>query len=484
MGAKSIKRNYIYNVTYNILMIISPLVTAPYLSRVLEADGIGTVSFVASIVNYFLLFADMGTGGYGQREISYVRDDPDKMSQVFWELQILRFVNIIICMALYLLLTGIYAKENHVIYLIFSLNIFNSILAIGWFLGGLEEFGVMVLRNIIVRIIDIIFVFTFVKVKSDLPIYLLGTTFFSILSNIVVLGQLRPYIRRPDFRTLRPYRHLKTAFSFFVPSIAIQVYTVLDKSMLGFFTEGGFENGYYEQSMKISKLVLALITSLVSVMVPRIGYLFGKNDHKQINDYMYESYRFIWFLGIPLCFGLIGIADNFVPWFFGPGYDKVSGLLKISSILIIAIGFGVTTGGQYLVSTQRQNLLTLSVVVGAVLNFTMNLILIRPFQSYGAMYASVIAEITVSSVQLYVVRKELSITKIMASSQNYFLAGAIMLSSVLFMNSKLTPSIIHTFIMILTGAVIYFAVLLIIRDRFFIHYSMKPIDYLKRKFNR
>ena len=484
MGAKSIKRNYIYHVIYNILMIITPLVTAPYLSRVLEADGIGTASFVASIVNYFLLFADMGSGGCGQREISYVRDDPYKLSQVFWEFQTLRLINVIICTVLYLLLTGIFAKENHVIYLIFSLNIINSVLAIGWFLGGLEEFGQIIFRNIIIRIIDITFVFLFVKTKSDLPLYLFGTTCFSILGNIVTWTYLRPYVKRPDFKALRPYRHLKTSFSFFVPSIAIQVYTVLDKSMLGFFTEGGFENGYYEQSMKISKLVLALITSLSSVMVPRIAYLFGKNDRKQINDYMYESYRFTWFLGIPLCFGLIGVSDNFVPWFFGPGYDKVSGLLKISSILIIAIGFGSTTGGQYLVPTRRQHLLTLSVVIGAISNFCMNIILIRLFQSYGAMYASVIAEITVSSVQLYVIRKELSIMKIIASSQNYLIAGTIMLSAVLFLNSKLTPSIIHTFVMVLTGAVIYFAVLLIMRDRFFINYSMKPIDYLKRKFRR
>ena len=293
---------------------------------------------------------------------------------------------------------------------------------------------------------------------------------------------LPSYIKKPDFKSLHPYRNIKTVLSLFAPSIAIQVYTVLDKTMIGIFTEGTFENGYYEQALKISRIVLALVTSLAGVMIPRIAYLFGQNDREQISFYMYRSYSFVWLISVPLCLGLIGISDNLVPWFFGPGYDKVAGLLKISSFIIIAIGFGNTTGNQYLIPTKRQHLFTYSVVTGAVINFSMNIVLIRMYQSYGAVIASVVAEIAVTSVQFYIVRKEISSYRVIISGINYYIAGGIMLAVLLFLNSKLTPSPVHTAIMIFTGAAVYVSSLFILRDKFFLEYSAKPFEFIRRKF--
>ena len=288
------------------------------------------------------------------------------------------------------------------------------------------------------------------------------------------------YVSKPKLETLRPFRNIRTVLSLFLPTIAIQVYTVLDKSMLGWFTEGTFENGYYEQSMKLSKLTLAFITSLVGVMVPRIGYLFEKNDHEQIRAYMYRSYSFVWFLSVALCFGIIGISDNFVPWFFGPGYDKVAGLLKISSFLIIIIGFGSTNGGQYFVPTRRQNLFTYSVMAGAVINFSMNIFLIRMYQSYGAMFASVVAEIAVTSIQFWLMRREISVVRVVKSGINYIIAGVIMLAVLVFMSRSLTPSAVHTFTMIFTGAAVYMALLFVLRDKFVLEYSINLLNSLRK----
>ena len=478
---KSIKRNYVYNTVYNVLIVFTPLITAPYLSRVLQADGIGIVSFVGSIVAYFSLFSDLGTGSYGRREVSYVRDDMEKLNIIFWETQILRVIHTLIALTVYLVLVCFYAKSYRIIFFIYAIYIVNLACDVTWFLGGLEEFGKIVFRNIIIRIIDIAFLFIFVKSKSDLPIYAFGYAFFSIAGSLVMWKYLPAYIRKPKLKSLHPYRNIKTILSLFAPSIAIQVYTVLDKTMIGIFTEGTFENGYYEQALRISRIVLALVTSLAGVMTPRIGYLFGQNDKEHIRFYMYKSYQFVLFLGIALCFGLIGISDNLVPWFFGPGYDKVAGLLKISSFIIIVIGFG-TTNGQYLVPTKRQHLFTYSVITGAVVNFSMNIVLIRMYQSYGAIVASVVAEIAVTSVQFYVVRKELSVYRVIISGINYYIAGGIMLAVLLFMNTKFTPSPVHTFTMIFTGAAVYVLLLLILRDKFFLEYSAKPLQFLKRKF--
>ncbi len=480
--AKSIKRNYFYNTVYSILTVITPLITAPYTSRVLEADGIGAMSFALSIVTYFTLFGSLGTWSYGSREIAYVRDDLEKRSIVFWEVVLFRVISTFIVLAVYLAAVYFYAKSYRILFFIFALNILTIACDVTWFFFGLEEFGKIVFRNIIIRIIDIAFVFAFIKSKSDLPLHAFGSVFFNVAGTVVMWKYLPAYIKKPDFKSLHPFRNIKTIFSLFIPGLAVQVYTVLDKTMIGIFTEGTFENGYYEQALKISKIVLALVTSLAGVMVPRIGYLFAKGDREQVSFLMYRSYKFVLCVSVALCFGLVGISDNFVPWFFGPGYEKVAGLLKVSSFLIVAIGLNNATGIQYFIPTKRQNLFTYSVVIGAAANFTMNIILIRMYQSYGAIIASVAAETLIAAIEFYFVRKEISTGRVILSGTNYYIAGGVMLAVLFFMGSRLTPSPVHTFTMIFTGAAVYVSLLFILRDKFFLEYSAKPLEFLKRKF--
>ena len=480
MGGKSIKRNYIYNTAYTILTIL----TAPYVSRVLEADGVGIISFAVSAVSYFGMFAVMGTADYGQREIAYCRDDKEKRSIVFWETVFLRLINTLIALSVYLFLVYSYAKSYRHVYFIYAVSLSAAFLEISWLFAGLEEFGKLALRSTAIRLLDVTFVFLLVKTKSDVPVYSAIYVSFSVAGALSMWRYVPMYIQKPDFKKIRPFRNIRTVWSLFLPSIAVQVYTVLDKTMIGLFTEGTFENGYYEQALKISKVTLALVTSLAGVMIPRIGYLFGKKDFEMIRFYMYRSYRFVLFLSIPLCFGLIGVSDNFVPWFFGPGYEKVAGLLKISSFIIICIGFSCAGGVQYLVPTKRQKLFTYSVTAGAITNFSLNIILIRMYQSYGAVVASVIAEIAVVAAEFYFIHKELSFRRIIISGVNYYISGALMLALLLFMNAELTPSVIHTAEMVAAGAAVYFSSLLILRDQFFLEYCAKALGFIRRKFLR
>lgn len=482
--AKSIKRNYIYNATYNVLLVLTPLITTPYTARVLQADGIGISSYAASIVQYFSLLAVLGTGSYGSREIAYCRDDLDRRSEIFWETQFLRMINTAVSLTLYLIVTGLYMRSYKLIFYIYALNILGVVCDVSWFFVGLEEFGKIVFRNLVLKVIDIAFVFLFIKAKSDLPLHIFGASAFAIIGNIAMWGYLPSYIKKPALKSLRPYRNIKTVMSLFLPSVAIQVYTVLDKSMLGMLAKDSFENGYYEQALKVSRIVLALVTSLAGVMIPRIGYLFGKNDREQISRYMYRSYNFVWCFALTFCLGVIGISDNFVPWFFGEGYDKVAGLLKISSFLILAIGINNATGVQYLIPTRRQHLFTFSVVIGAAINFFMNIILIRMYKSYGAVFASVLAETVIALVQFYMVRAEISFARVMKSGLNYFISGGAMLAVLMFMNRILTPSAVHTFMMVVAGAAVYFASLFALRDDFFLTNAARPLDFIRRKFLR
>ena len=461
-------------------MLIMPLVVAPYLSRVLQPDGIGRASFVESVVSYFSLVAVMGISTYGQREISYVQNNIEKRSIVFWNTKILGFCTSGITLLFYVAFS-LFQKENTVLYLILSLNIVSNFFDITWFFQGIEDFVKTVVRNAVVKIIQILYIFVFVKDKNDLALYVLGIGLFTMLGNLSLWSYLPKYITKVKLSALKPFKDIKVVFSLFVPTVAMQVYTVLDKTMIGVITGDEYENGYYEQAMNISKMLLVLVTALGTVMVPRIGYLFENNETIEIQKYMHRGYKFVWFLGVPMCFGVIMTASNFVPWFFGAGYEKVIPILRILSFLILIIGLSNVTGFQYLIPIKRQNQFTISVVIGAIVNFCLNIVLIYCFKSIGAAIASVAAETVVTVSMFIFVRKELSVRQILKEGRNYYIAGAVMVLILLPALKLFSPSVIHTLVMVAVGAAVYFAVLLIEKDEFFISNTASLFNQMKNK---
>lgn len=464
MAQKSIKKNYVYNLTYQILTLITPLITTPYLSRVFGADGIGTCSYIESISSYFVLFATLGLTTFGQRETSYVQDDRKKRSIIFWETNIIELIASTLCIVAYVAFS--FSQTNYKLYLVLVLNLFSVIANISWFFQGMEEFGKIVLINIIFKIINIVYIFTFVKTKDDIIIYLFGVAFFGLINNLSYWISVPQYIDRPILKELHPSKHIKTVIALFVPTIAMQVYTVLDKTMIGVITNNSFENGYYEQALKIARLVLTIVTSLGTVMIPRIGYHYSKGDMEIVKQYMYRAYKFVWLCGVPLTLGLIAISNNFVPWFFGDGYDKVVSLLGILSFLILAIGINNVTGMQYLIPTKRENIFSLTVIIGALTNFVLNFFLIQMFQSMGAAIASVVAETTIAIIQIYIVRKELSPFEIVKCGLHYFIAGGLMFITLMQIRGYFNASVLHTFELVIIGAIIYGSVLLVMKDEF------------------
>ncbi len=476
MEKKSIKSNYIYNTAYQVLLLITPLITTPYLSRILGPDGVGKVSFAESIVAYFTLFATLGITTYGQREISYVQDDRIERTRIFWDAKCLQIVTSVMVLLAYVAFSSI--QNERFLYLILSFNVLAVLVDVVWLFQGMEEFGKIVVRNVIFKILSIIYIFATVRTRDDILKYVFGSAFFLFLCNASLWGYVPQYVNKPDFGSIKPFKDIKVVISLFIPTIAVQIYTVLDKTMIGVITNDVFENGYYEQAIKISKLVMTVVTSLGTVMIPRIGYHYGKGQDEIVRTFMYRGYRFVWFLGLPLCFGVIGTSPNFVPWFFGYGYEKVVPLLGILSFLIPAIGINNVTGMQYFIPTRRQNLLTMTVVAGACVNFISNMVLIPYLKSIGAAVASLAAEVTVALVQLYLVRGELSAWKVLKSSVNYVIASLAMYLVLLFIGGKLTSSITNTTVMVIVGAIVYFVVLILMRDGFL----MKLMDDFRRRF--
>ncbi|WP_300080600.1 flippase [uncultured Thomasclavelia sp.] len=459
-------KNYLYNASYQLLLIILPIITTPYVSRVLGADGVGTYSYTNSITQYFILFGCIGLNLYGQREIAYYQNDVRKRNRTFFELVFLRAITISISLIIFYLTMVQFSKYSS-IFLIQTLDIIASIFDISWFFQGIEDFKRTVLRNFLVRLLCVTLIFIFVKSPADLPLYVLCYSGTLFLGNISLWLYMPKYVNKNDINGLNIKKHIRPAVMLFLPQIATSLYTYLDKTMIGYITDNTAEVAYYEQSQTIVKTVMTVITSLGTAMMPRIANLFKTNQYEEIKKYMNASIKFVLLLAIPFTFGIMGIAKGFVPWFFGDGYEKVVPNMMLIAPIIIFIGMSTITGTQYLLSLGRQKEYTLSVIAGAVINFILNIIFISIFGSIGAAIGTLIAEFAVMGFQLYFIRKEFSLLGIFKQVIKYTLFGLIMFIVVILLSNILSVSIVSTFVEIFVGAIVYGLLLLISKDSIF-----------------
>lgn len=475
---KSIAKNYLYNLFYQILVMIIPLITIPYLARVLGAEAIGIYSYTIAITTYFILFGSLGIAMYGQREIAYAEEDITKRSKTFYEILFLRFITLTISILIFFF-TFCQTGEYQTYYKILLLEIFAASIDISWFFQGLEEFKKTVIRNTIVKLISVILIFILVKSPNDLTNYIIIYVASTLLGNLSLWFYIPKYTEKINLKSLNIKKHLKPTISLFIPQIAIQLYTVLDKVMIGAIITDKKEVGFYDQASKIIRILLTLATAYGTVMVPRMASTYAKKEINKLKEYMHKSFSFILMISIPLMFGIISISKHFVPMFFGPGYDKVIYLISIISPIILAISLSNVIGTQYLITTKQQKKFTISVTCGAIVNFVLNLILIHFYKSIGASIATVIAEFTVTIVQFYLIKEEFKVKEVFKLSYKYFIAAIIMFIISLIIGNLITNDILAIIIQIISSIIIYFSILLIIKDNYFKNILIKIKEKLK-----
>lgn len=464
---KNIAQNYLYNLLYQLLVIIIPLIVAPYLTRILGAEMLGVYSYTLSISAYFVLVGTLGTAMYGKREIAYIQDDREKVSQYFWEIMVIKICTMGVSSVLFY---NIFVKSNHeygVYYTILLMELIANIFDISWLFQGLELFKKIIFRNLIIKVISVLTVFTIVKTQDDLYKYFLIYTSSMMLANLSLWVNIRKHVCLVKINKINVIKHIIPSFSMFIPQVAVQLYTVLDRTMIGYIIADKSEVGFYDQSQRLVATILTIVTSLGTVMLPRISNTFAKGDIEAVKRYIYKSFEFVFFLSIPMSFGIISVSKYFIPIYLGEDFIYVATLINILAIIIVFIGMSNVVGVQFLLSTKRQKMFTISVFAGAIMNFIFNLILIRRYGALGASVATVIAEFTVIIVQLYVVRKELNIKKIICISKNYLLAGSVMYICV---TNLITSGLLRfgdlakIVICVIIGIVIYFIVLIILKD--------------------
>lgn len=454
-------RNYLYNVGYQVLAIIVPLITSAYVSRVLRPEGVGANAFTNSIIQYFILFASMGIGYYGNRQIAYVRDNRSKMAKTFWEIQIVKTIMTLVSIIAFEIFLIFYTRQFD--YMVAqSLNLVAVAFDISWFYEGVENFKVTVLKNSLVKIVSMIAIFLFIKGPYDVTLYIVVLALSTLLGNLTLWPDIYRDLPKVKIRSLNPWIHFLPMVELFIPQIATQVYVQLNRTMLGVMVNET-ASGYYQYSDSLVKLILALVTATGTVMLPHVANAVSHGDMKKVNQMLYKSFDFVSAMAVPMMFGLAAISLTLAPKYYGPGYGPVGPAMMIESIVIIMIAWSNVLGVQYLLPIHHQKQFTISVTVGALINIVLNFPLIEIWGLDGAMWSTVLSESGVTLYQLIVIRGLLSYKELFKGTWKYLLSGLGMFLLVFWMNIHLKDSWLMMGLEVAVGVIIYTIMVIILR---------------------
>lgn len=451
-------KNFLYNVSYQLLAIILPLITVPYVSNILGAEGIGDYAFTHANMQYFVIFGMVGITLYGNRQIAYVRDNKEKLKNTFYSIYTLQLITTTISLILYLIFTLVFNNGDYKwLYIVQGINIIAAMADISWLFMGLEQFKKTVVRNTIVKLASLVSIFIFVKSAEDTIIYTVIIALAALIGNLTFWFYLPKTVGFNKIKINKLNLHLKASLALFVPQIAIQIYLLLDRTILGVITDN-IQVGYYENSQKIVKIVLTIATAIGTVMMPKIANTVATGDMKKVKYYVENSFFFVSALSIPLMFGLMGVAKELAPWFFTDKFAGIENLIIISSLIILAVSWSNVLGMQLLVPLNGTKQFTISVTSGAIINFLLNLVMIKQFGSIGACISTIIAEFTVIIVQFYFVRDFIKPNKLIKSVLMFIPAAVVMFVVVRIIGNAMGAGLLTNIVQGAVGALTYFII--------------------------
>lgn len=451
----SIKKNLGLQTIYQVLSACMPLITAPYLARKLGADQLGIFSFTSSVVAYFTLFAMLGTVNYGTRSIASVKENRKKRNEVFTSIFVLQIIVTVISIIAYAVYLVFFCTDNKLIAYLQGIALINCLVDINWLFWGVEDFQITVTRSIIIKIVTVALILLLVKKESDLWIYtfiMLGGAF---LSNLILFFYLPRYVSFTKISMAEMKKHIIPNLVLFVPLLAMSIYHTMDKTMLGKLSTYT-QSGYYYNSDKIVQIPLLIINGIGTVMLPRMSFLLAEKRQKEANDLFIITLEGVSAVSIAILCGIAAIANEFVPFFFGVGYEACIAIIIVFTPLLLIKGFSVIVRTQYLIPMEMEKEFTKSVVGGAVVNLVFNFILIPPYGAIGAAIATVIAELVACTLQFLSLRNQkLGIGKIFIKTLLYAWMGLVMVILVRAVALLNVNHILKLVIEIITGATLY-----------------------------
>ena len=436
----SVKKNFLLSSAYQLLTVLTPIVTTPFLARVIGAGGNGEFAFTQSVANYFVLFTVLGMSSYGVRTVAECGDDRARRSEAFWGAFAMNCVTGVVVLAFYAAFVLVSPGEYRLLYLVWGLWVAGSALDVSWLFFGVQEFAVPTARNFATKIASVACILLFVRGPQDVWIYAFSVAGASFANSVLIWPFVRCHVDlvRPTWKSMT--RHLRPNLTLFVPVVAISFYAVLDKVMLGTLSTMD-QAGYYDYAEKVSKMPMALITALGSAVLPRMTEIMAAGRMGEGKALVGTTIWFMEVCALALCFGIVGVAPSFCPLFFGEGFDKCVPVVSFLAFVIPAICATNVIGNQYLLPCHRDRDYTVSVSVGASVNVVVNILLIPRLGAMGAAVGTVACEFVVLAVQVWMVRGDLDVGLYARRCLPYAAAGAAMAVGLRLVDGLLRPTL-------------------------------------------
>lgn len=465
----SIKKNFGFNLLHTIVGFLFPIVTFPYVSRVLGVDGIGLIQFFQSILSYMALFSAIGIPLYAVKEVSKVRESFHTRGRVLVEILSLHLLFTLVGYlgVLFLLYYVPQVKEHSTIFVLLSTHLVFVAIGVEWFYQGIEDFKYVMIRSLFVKVVSIILLFSCVQTDGDLLIYSILLVAAEAGNNLFNFVRLRKYISCDMLRwsNLNIRQHIKPAMRIFVLNLVVSVYVNLDSVMLGFLC-GESEVGYYSVAVRIVRTLSAFSAALGGVLLPRLAYCVANKNTREFRRLTQKALDFILIIIVPLTFGLIFTADDLVILLCGKEYLASVMTLKIISPLILFLGVSNLVGTRILYAQDHETIVIKSAVIGSILNFSLNMVLIPFYSHEGAAIASVIAEFFVTMFMLVLGRKYIPYSIINGSFFKSLIFSFVMIIPILLVRTLDLSLWIKLVLEIFVGTSVYFVLITLFSPRY------------------
>ena len=405
-----LRKNIFYNTLLSLSQILFPLVTFPYVSRVLGPDGVGQVSFVDSFTQYFILFSALGIPLYGVRELSKLRNKRQESSKLFTELLLLHLITTFLFLIIYLVViySLSYKGININLFFIGCGILLSNVFIVEWYYQSQEKFGFITKRTIVLRFVFILLLLFIVNEKTDFVKYYLLFLILNVLNAGVNFYFVLKSEIKFDFFNLNLKKHIKPLFLLVSCSVIGSVYVLLDNVILGILSTTE-SVGFYSSAVKITKIPISLISSLGIVLIPKLSESFSNNDLKSIKYYIDSSVQFVLTFGVPLCIGIALTANWTVLIISGNQFEPSIELVRYLSPIIILIALNGVFFFQLFTPGNKEGSMIIILAISAFISVVLNLILIPRMQHLGAAITTTITEFSVFLISMYFAKKHFNI---------------------------------------------------------------------------
>lgn len=453
-------KNYLYNLSYQLLVIVLPVITTPYITRVFSSNDLGSYGYYNSIVTYFILLATLGVANYGTKEIS---GHCKNVQKTFWGIYSLQVLATCLALVLYIATCLLIPSMNNLIAYILGFSLLSRGLDISWLFQGMEDFKKITVRNTAVKLLGVASVFIFVKKPSDLYLYIILLVVYDLLGQLSMWLPAREHIGRPHLDIVYAKRHIKPVILLFLPQIAISLYITLDRTMLGALSSTT-DVGIYDQALKLLNILLTIVTSLGSVMLPRVSNLLSLGNQKAVNKLHEMSFLVYNLVIFPMIAGILIVNKDFVNFFLGQDFQEARHAIAIMVFRMFFIGWTNIMGIQILIPHNKNREFMLSTTIPAFFSVGLNILLIPSLGYIGASIVSVDTEGLVWLLQLYFTRSYLKEIKILPSMLK-ILAASLIMYGILYIIQPLLhfPSVVNVLISAMLGLFIYAGLVLTLR---------------------